>query len=174
MRIVALFRRMLLAIAICSAGSFGAGAQAQTVPNPSPSSNAVALAKELISLKGGVQMFEGVVSGVIESAKNAFLPTNPQLGKPLNDATAVLQKEFESKKAEIVNEVARAYARHFTEQELKELLAFYKTALGKKVLLEEPAAVEDAFKRASDWSNTFSEEVIGRLRVEMKKKGYDL
>ena len=54
---------------------------------------------------------------------------------------------------------------------MKELLAFYKTSLGKKVLTEEPLAVEDAFKRAQDWSNTFSEQVIGRFRAEMKKKG---
>jgi hypothetical protein len=168
------YRRLLLAVAIGSAVGSGAAAQTQSVPNPTPSANAVAIAKELITLKGGVQMFEGVVSGVIESAKNAFVPTNPQLGKPLNEATAVLQKEFEPKKAEIVNEVARAYARHFTEQELKDLLAFYKTPLGKKVLTEEPAAVEDSFKRAQDWSNTFSEQVINRLRAEMKKMGYEL
>ena len=54
------------------------------------------------------------------------------------------------------------------------MLAFYKTNLGKKVLAEEPIAVEEAFRKAQDWSNTFSEQVIARMRVEMKKKGYDL
>jgi hypothetical protein len=158
---------------LCS-GSLVGAALAQNLPNPNPSPNAIAIAKELIALKGGAQMFEGVVGGVIDSAKNTFLPTNPNLGKPLNEATAVLQKEFASKKLELVNEVARIYARHFTEQELKELLAFYKTDLGKKVLVEEPAAIDDSFKRAQEWSNTFSEQVIDRLRAEMKKKGYDL
>jgi hypothetical protein len=174
MRFVASFHRVMMAFAVCSASLIAAGAHAQNFPNPTPSPNAIAIAKELITLKGGVQMFEGVVGGVIESAKSTFLPTNPNLGKPLNEVTAKLQKEFEPKKAELVNEVARVYARHFTEQELRELLAFYKTALGKKVLVEEPAAIDDSFKHAQEWSNTFSLQVIDRLRAEMKKKGYDL
>ena len=141
---------------------------------PAPSANAISLAKELLVLKGGQQMFDGMISGVIESAKNSFLPSNPTLNTPLNDVTAQLRKEYEPKKAELFNDVARAYARHFTEQELRELLAFYKTTLGKKVLAEESPAVEDGFKRAQEWTNEFSDQVINRMRAEMKKKGYDL
>ena len=170
-------RGLLLAAAIAFGGSLstGAFAQAPTPPsNPNPSPAAVAVAKELLALKGGVEMFNGMVGGVIDSAKNAFVPTNPNLGRPLNEVAAQLRTEFEPKKSEVFTEVARAYAGRFTEAEMKELLAFYKTSLGKKVLTEEPLAVEDAFKRAQDWSNTFSEQVIARFRVEMKKKGYDL
>ena len=166
-------RGLLLAAAI----TFGGSAVAQTPPppsNPNPSPAAVGFAKELLALKGGVEMFNGMVVGVIESAKNAFVPTNPNLSKPLNEVSAQLRTEFEAKKEEVFTEVSRAYARRFSEAELKELLAFYKTSLGKKVLTEEPLAVEDAFKRAQDWSNTFSEQVLARFRAEMKKKGYDL
>ena len=103
-----------------------------------------------------------------------FLPTNPQLATPLNEVTAQLRKEFEPKKQEVLNDVARSYARRFTDQELKELLAFYKTNLGKKMLTEEPLAIEDGIKRAQDWANDFSDQVLTRFRAEMKKRGYDL
>ena len=169
-------RSLSLVAAVVFAGSLSTGAWAQNAPasNPTPSAASIGIAKELLALKGGVQMFDGMVNGVIENAKNAFLPTNPSLAAPLTDVTAQLRTEYESKKNEVYTEVARAYATRFTESELKELLAFYKTNLGKKVLTEEPIAVEEAFRKAQDWSNTFSEQVIGRLRVEMKKKGYDL
>jgi hypothetical protein len=85
-----------------------------------------------------------------------------------------LRKEYESKKAELVYEVAIIYAQHFTEQELKELIAFYKTPLGQKMLKEEPVAVEASLKRAQDWSNAFAEVVLGRFRSEMKKRGHEL
>ena len=110
-------RGLLLAAAI----TFGGSAVAQTPPppsNPNPSPAAVGVAKELLALKGGVEMFNGMVVGVIESAKNAFVPTNPSLSKPLNEVSAQLRTEFESKKEEVFTEVSRAYARRFSEAEL--------------------------------------------------------
>lgn len=169
---------LLFATAITFAGGGVTAALAQTPPaplsNPDPSPASIASAKELIAMKGGVQMFDGMVMGVIESAKNAFLPTNPTLGKPLGEVTNQLRAEYEPKKAEVYEQVARAYAKHFTESELKDMVAFYKTPLGKKVLSEEALAVEDGFKRAQDWSIEFSDQVLARFRNEMKKKGYDL
>ena len=167
--------RLMAGFAIlCVAAVPVAMAQNPGVPNPNPSQAAIAMARELISMKGGMQMFESVVPGVVESAKNMFLPTNPQLATPLNEVTAQLRKEFEPKKQEVLNDVARSYARRFTDQELKELLAFYKTNLGKKMLTEEPLAIEDGIKRAQDWANDFSDQVLTRFRAEMKKRGYDL
>jgi uncharacterized protein len=144
-------------------------AQAQT-----PTAGAVAAARELLAIKGGTAMFEPVIPGVVESAKNSLLPTNPNLARDLNEISLQLRKEYESKKAELVYEVAIIYARHFTEQELKELIAFYKTPLGQKMLKEEPVAVDESLKRAQDWSIAFSEVVFGRFRTEMKKRGHEL
>ena len=79
-------------------------------------------------------MFEPVIPGVVESTKNTLLPTNPNLSRELNEVSAQLRKEYEAKKAELVYEVAIVYAKHFTEQELKELVD----------LLQEPARAEDA------------------------------
>jgi uncharacterized protein len=147
---------------------------AQALSNPNPNANSIALARELLVLKGGNQMFDGMVTGVIDRTRDTFIPSNPSLSRPLQEVAAQLRTEFEPKKSEVFNEVSRAYARHFTEAELKELLAFYKTNLGKKVLSSESAAVEDGFKRAQEWTSTFADQVMVRLRAEMKKKGHDL
>jgi hypothetical protein len=144
-------------------------AQAQT-----PTAGAVANARELLAIKGGTLMFEPVIPGVVETTKNNLLPTNPSLSKDLNEVSAQLRREFEAKKAELVYEVAIIYAKHFSEQELKDLVAFYKTPLGQKMLKEEPIAVDESLKRAQDWSIEFSEVVMGRFRAEMKKRGHDL
>jgi uncharacterized protein len=182
-QIVARVTAGALAALACTTVGSSAWAQAQRqapaqatpgIVNPNPSPAAISIAKEIITLKGGAQMFDSVVPGVIETTKNQFIPTNPNLNKPLNDVAEKLRKDFDSKKGEVLNEVARVYARRFTEQELKELIAFYRTALGKKILVEEPAAIEDGLKRAQDWANDFSEQVIARMRNEMKKLGYDL
>jgi hypothetical protein len=139
-----------------------------------PSAAAIAAAKELVSLKGGATMFDPLVPGVIESAKNSLVPTNPQLQQQLNDVAAQLRKEFDPKRAEILNEVAKVYAQRFTEPELKEIVAFYKTPIGKKMSIEEPIALDQSLKVAQAWATRFSDEVLERFRAEMKKKGYNL
>jgi uncharacterized protein len=160
--------RLVLFAALSSLVTIGA-AQAQ---QPSPA--AVDLARQVILIKGGNNMFDPIVPGVIESAKNMFLPTNPGLSKDLNEVAAQMKKEFEPKHVELLNEVARAYAQRFSEQELKDLVAFYKTPLGQKVITEEPRALDAAMSRAQDWANNFSEVVIAKMRADMKKRGANL
>ena len=160
--------RLVLAAALSSLAVLGA-AQAQ---QPSPAS--IDLARQVIVVKGGNNMFDPIVPGVIESAKNQFLPTNPGLAKDLNEVSAQLRKEFEAKKTELLNEVAFAYAQRFTEAELKALVDFYKTPLGQKVVTDEPKALDAGMSRAQDWANKFSEQVISRMRAEMKKRGHEL
>ncbi len=71
-------------------------------------------------------------------------------------------------------ELARAYARRFHRAGAEGCLAFFKTPLGKKLIVEEPKALEEAMKRADDWANKFADEVVAKLRAEMKKKGHNL
>jgi uncharacterized protein len=150
------------------------GFAAVTAQAQNPTAGAVAAARELIQAKGGAAMFEPAVPGVVESTKNSFLPTNPNLSRELNDVAAQLRREYEAKKAELVYEVAIVYAKHFTEQELKDLVVFYRSPLGQKMLKEEPAALDESFKRAQDWTIEFADVVMTRFRAEMKKRGHQL
>ena len=139
-----------------------------------PPAASMALAKEMVVLKGVNQMLDPVVPGVIESGKNMFMQTSPQLAKDLNDVAANLRKEFDPKREEISNIMARAYALRFTEAELKEMLVFFKTPLGKKIITDEPQIIQQAMSSVQVWANSFSEQMISRIRADMKKKGHDL
>ena len=150
------------------------GFAAVTAQAQNPTAGAVAAARELIQVKGGGAMFEPAVPGVVENTKNSFLPTNPNLSRELNEVAAQLRKEYDAKKAELVYEVAIVYAKHFTEQELKDLVVFYRSPLGQKMLKEEPVALDESFKRAQDWTIEFAEVVMTRFRAEMKKRGHQL
>jgi len=139
-----------------------------------PSAAAVVLAREVIVARGANGMTEPLVRGVIETVKNSFVPTNPNLTRELNDVATTLHKELDGKSSEVLEQMARAYATRFTEQELKDLLVFYKTPLGQKFIKEEPNAIEDGLKRAQQWADTFADTVMARMRSEMQKKGHQL
>lgn len=161
----------LAAAALIVCGSmFGAGIAAAQQPTPA----AVSLSKEVLETKGGLTMFEPIVPGVIETAKNVLLQQSPNLQKDLNETAATLRAQLAPRTNELKGEIAKIYATRFTEAELKELLTFFKSPLGKKLLQEEPRFVEASLTRAQDWSNRLSEEVLGKIRAEMKKKGHNL
>jgi len=111
---------------------------------------------------------------VIEQAKFLFLRQNPNLQKDLDEVAAILRKEFSPRISEINGEITRLYAINFTEQEMKELLAFFKSPLGQKLLKTEPRIAEQGVKFAQQWANDLSDEVISRMRAEMKKRGHEI
>jgi hypothetical protein len=139
-----------------------------------PSASAIATAKEVITAKGAAALYGPLVSGVIERTKSVFLQTNPMLSKDLNEVAAKLHNEYGGRSAEIINEVAKLYASRFTEQELKDTLAFYKSPLGRKLIVEEPAILDQSMKNAQTWAENLSQEVIAKMRAEMKKRGHDI
>ena len=148
------------------------GAVTARAQEPSPAT--LALARDVVITKGATDIADPLVHGVIESVKNSFLPTNPGLSRELNEVATALHKDFDGKRSEVIDALAGAYARHFTEQELKDLVVFYRSPLGQKMLKEEPVALDESLQRAQDWSIDFSEAVMGRFRAEMKKRGHQL
>jgi hypothetical protein len=139
-----------------------------------PSASAVATARELITVKGGTVIYEPIVRGVIEQARRVLLQSNPTLVTPLNEVAAKLRAEYANRGDELVERAARMYAARFTERELKDALAFYKSPLGRKMVVEEPKILDESLKDAQDWANRLSEEIIGKFRAEMKKKGHEI
>jgi len=103
-----------------------------------------------------------------------LLQTNPMLSKDLGEVAGNLRAEYASRSAELLDEVAKLYASRFTEQELKNALAFYKSPLGRKIVAEEPQILDDSLERVRAWQDKFGIEMMAKMRAEMKKKGHDL
>ena len=70
--------------------------------------------------------------------------------------------------------MALLYATHFTEPELKAILVFYQSPVGKKLLVEQPTVVDASMRFAQDWANKLSDQVIAKMREELKKRGHNL
>ncbi len=158
-------RAAMLGVVLAAAGA----AQAQ---QPSPA--ALASARELMEIKGVKNLVEPVVMGVIQQTTGTILQTNPGLTKDLDEVGAQLRNEYQPRIAEISNEIVQLYAQRFNEQELKEAIAFYRSPTGKKILTEEPKILDETYARVQQWANRLQNEVMARVRAEMKKRGHNL
>jgi uncharacterized protein len=164
-------RAACLALALVSV--VGSARAEQKAP-PEPSANAMKMAREIIDLKNATILFEPMVPGVIERVKNMLLQTSPTLRKDLDDVSNNLRKVYAQRTTDLLTDISWVYASRFTEAELKEILTFYRTPTGKKVIAQEPQVFDDAMAGLPGWQEKFSEEVIARFRAEMKKRGHDL
>lgn len=158
------FRAALLAAAF----AVSAPAYAQQ-----PSVAAMTTAKEFVSLSGSTLIFSPLVAGVVEQSKMLFLQQNPGLAKDLNEISAKLKADLNPRLDELNVEMARLYATKFSETELKEIMTFYNSSTGKKLLAEQPQVAEQSLKFAQDWSIKLSDEVVAKMRDELKKRGHN-
>jgi len=171
MKFMPILRRATQATALAVAlVVFGLPAYAQ----PKPSKAAVATAEQLIEITGATSLFNPLIPGVVEQAKLLFLQQNPGLAKDLNEVAAKLRAEYAPRQAELTKYIAGLYAQRFTEAELKQILTFYQSAAGQKLLAQQPLIVDTSMKHAQDWANNLSDKVIVKMREEMKKRGHSL
>jgi uncharacterized protein len=139
-----------------------------------PSAAAMATAKELVNITGVTGLFNPLIAGVVEQAKLLFLQQDPSLIKDLNEVAAKLRSDLAPRFSEVTDEVARLYASHFTDHELKDILVFYQSPVGKKLLAQQAEVIDASMKFAQTWANKLSDEVVAKMRAEMKKKGHAL
>jgi len=139
-----------------------------------PSPGAILLAKQIVTIKNVKDIFQPIVRGVVEKTKQMFMQTNFMWQKDLDEVGVITQKQYESRVNDLVDACARIYASHFTEQVLKDLLAFYQSPIGKTSLTEEPKVLDESMMYAGNWGDALSQEVMVTMRAEMKKRGHDM
>jgi uncharacterized protein len=162
-----------LALAAVPAGAQQPAAQPAAPLKPA-SPSAIAAAKDLLNMKGVSGIYAAAVPNIVQRAKDQLLANNLNYQKDLNEVAAIIAQSLAGREKEIGEQMAKIYASDFTEQELKDLNAFYKTPVGQKLLVQEPKSVQASMAYMQQWAQNFSETVLAEFRSEMKKRGKPL
>jgi len=166
-------RHVIAAMIALAAIAIAKPAAAQTSP-PQSSPGAILIAKQIVQIKGVKAIFAPLVRGVVQKTKDSVVQTNPMWAKDLNEIAVSIEKDYQPRGEEVVDATAHFYASHFTEAELKQILTFYQSPVGQKMLVEEPRALDESMSYAGSWGDNLSVEVMSKLRAEMKKRGHDM
>jgi len=159
-----------LALALAMA-ALPAAAQQAAAPPKAASPGAIAAAKEILAMKNASAMYQNAVPNIVQQTKDTLLQTNLNYQKDLNEVAVIVAKNLAGREKEIGVGMAQIYANEFTEQELKDLVIFYKSPLGQKLLANEPRAIQSSMSYMNQWAQQFGEIVNGEFRAEMRKRG---
>lgn len=169
------FGRLLLltcAVALCAIALPPAKSRAQNAP----SADALQAGKELMSVVTGQMVADAITNMTAQvwpSVEASLRTQNPKL-----DAATLgeLRKEYErllaSNYEEIMSDAPAIYARYFSAQEMRDLVAFYRTPLGAKTLRVMPQALADFTGRTLPRLQGLQEKVGLAFLNVLQKRGY--
>jgi len=148
---------------------FAAVAQAQA-----PSAAQLKLAQQVVEMQGSQRSFDGAIPSIFTQIYQQYVSQNPDLDKDISTILRAMLPEFDKRKDEITGILARVYAEKFTEAELKDILTFYESPAGKKFVAATADIGKDTMGRLQEWSGKLNQDIVNRLKAEMKKKGHNI
>ncbi len=152
-----------------------ASAQQPAAPPAKPiAPSALAAARDLLVVKNATAVYASAVPNIIQRVKDSLLANNLNYQKDLNEVAVSEAQAMNGREKEIGEEMAKIYATDYTEQELKDLTTFYKSALGQKLLAQEPKTDQTVIAFLNQWAQGFSQAVAADLRAAMTKRGKPL
>ena len=160
-----------LALTAAPAGAQQKQPPAEATPLKPASPAALAAAKEILAMKNASAMYASAVPNLVEQAKNGLVQNNLNYQKDLGEVAIIVAKSLAGREKEIGDGMAQIYANEFTEQELKDLVTFYKSPLGTKLLATEPRAIQFSMSYMNQWAQQFAATIDVEFRNEMKKRG---
>lgn len=149
---------LLLQIQICSAGEIPAAFRADI--------------NKLLKMTGsedlGLQMAMAMSNQIIDAMSKEDPGLSPRVIEMVKEEiNRVYVEEMPSLMAEIVP----IYAKHFTHDEVKSLIAFYETPVGRKSTQVMPAILNECMKAGEAWGEGLAPKLLPRLESRIKEEG---
>ncbi len=115
--------------------------------------------RKLLRLTGAAAMAKQVMGQMLKNLKPAF-PKVPE----------AFWVKFAKKAntSDLVNQLVPIYAKHLSMADVKGLVAFYKSPVGRKYVKVQPFIVQDSMKVGRTWGLKLANSVV----KELKKQGY--
>lgn len=99
----------------------------------------------------------------IEAAAPAQRAANPAIPAAFFDRFLAAAR---ARRGELGALLIPIYDRHFTADELRQLLAFYRTPLGQKLLTEQSAIAQEAMATGQQWGQRLGLEIGQKMAAE--------
>ncbi len=115
--------------------------------------------KELMAITGAKNLTQQILNQSITSMKSQF-PQVPQ----------VFWDEFSAGVSvdQLINRLIPIYDKYLTDEDIKQLIAFYRTPVGKKLISVSPQITSDSFTAGQQ----YGKEVAQRAIQKLQEQGY--
>ena len=167
MRIHVWIRVACLTLGLLAANS----ARAQS---PAPSPEAMTAARELIVTMRAADNFKTMMPAIMSSLKPAIVQNRPQVERDYDALVPVLLEGMDARLNEMIDQVAALYARTFSTEELREVVAFYRGPTGQKFVQRMPLIMQESMLIGQRFGQSVATEIRDRMIEELRKRGHNI
>ncbi|MFT2007271.1 DUF2059 domain-containing protein [Pontibacter sp. 13R65] len=115
--------------------------------------------KRLLEITGAAEL--GIQA--LNTNMQALKSSNPNIPE---EFFTEFQKQFNTEL--IMNNIAPIYDKHYSHEEVKELIKFYQTPVGKKTITAIPQIMEESMEMGQELGKQVAEKVVKKLQAEGK------
>lgn len=134
----------------------------------------LALAREYVELTDKGQVYEVTLIETGIATMRTIIRQNPEITDEVSAAIGVVIEEYSDRKDDLFNQFARVYALRFTEAELREVVAFYSSDLGRKVSEQNAAANRELQTVMRVFQSNLNNEFYAMVRAELRTKDIEI
>jgi uncharacterized protein len=134
----------------------------------------LAAAKELMEATGAAKQFDLILPLIMQQIENAFVQLKPEHSDVIKEVFKLATSKFTERKQEAFDQVAIVFAEGFTASELREIVAFYKTPIGVKLIKAQPEIAQKTLAIGQAWGRRIGQDVEQEVRKELKQRGIAL
>ncbi len=152
--------RNVLVMAVTGALSVACAVQ----PKPSPTASQPATPQQVHDLMK--------VAGVAQLMQSTMNQMSSQFTTMMHSDFPCVPSDYWSHfmgpdaQQEILDRMVPIYQKHFTQGDVTQMLTFYRTPLGQKVIHEMPAVMHDAMKVGQQWGRSHAVKMMRELRAD--------
>jgi hypothetical protein len=133
--------------------------------------NIEALLKDTGMLANMSRMIDLLIPQIMGSLKKE----NPKIPDAVWDEfTGMCTEEMKRSLPELEEPVIAIYDANFSADEIKQLVVFYQSPVGRKIVIQLPQLMQQSVAMGQSWGQQAGAHAIERIRAAAKQKGYDL
>lgn len=110
---------------------------------------------QLMELMGSGKMAIQMMNQMMDSFKSSYSKVNDTFWEDF-------KKEIKAE--DITNMIIPIYDKHYTESDIDQLIAFYNSPIGKKMIATMPQVMQESMVAGQAWGKQISEKVIAKLK----------
>jgi len=91
-----------------------------------------------------------------------------------DEFTGICTEEMKRSLPQLEEPVITIYDDNFSADEIKQLVAFYQSPVGRKIVIQLPQLMRQSVTMGQSWGQQAGARAVERIRAAAKQKGYDL
>lgn len=147
--------------------AFGGHAHAQAV-DPAYEKDALRLLEMTGAQRLGEQMLDAVMNSVGQSLRQA----NPNIPQRVVDIAGETARDlYKSEMGSLLPRIVVAYSKVLTHDEVRQMIAFYETPLGRRIIQVMPQLQQASTQAGQEWAQSHAPKLQEMLEKRLKAEG---